>query len=540
MQSAVLKGSLPAWLIFALGLAVYSNTFHCSFQFDDSIYIVGNPSIHHLQDLQAIWKFCPCRFLAFLSIAINYHLHQLHVLGYHLVNLAIHVVCALLVWRLVLLTFWTPVMKAEKISRHAGTVALFAGLLFVSHPVQTEAVTYIWQRATSLMTMFYLASLTCYITSRLKDEQELEKAGARAHYGWALAAALAAMFTKENAITLPIIIGIYEFYFFKSPNSLRWQKLWPFVLTLAIIPLTTLLTSTARVQEIKDVVQGPSGISPIFYLLTEFRVMMTYLRLLVLPVHQNVDYDYPISLGILEPPTLASFLMILLLLAAARRLYPRFRLLSFSILWFFLTLLPDSSFLPLEDVIFEHRMYLPLVGYGLLLAGALPLVMDRRIRTWVLIASLVIAGNAVATYQRNKVWRNEFTLWYDALRKSPNKARPYNRIGNAYLNQGRMDTAVQYFDRAIQLNPRDAKSYINRGCIYGQKGQLLQAISDFSRAIGVDPVRFPEAYYDRGGTFYQLKDYGAAWRDVRKAGQLGFQGNPAFVRELGQLAGQAA
>ena len=145
-------------LIICLGAIVYSNSLHCSFHFDDSYFIVDNFSIRNIYDLLSIWKYYPCRFFTFFSIAFNYHLHQLNVVGYHLFNLAVHLISATLVWWLVLLTLSTPAMKDNKITEHANLIALLAGLIFVSHPVQTESITYLWQRAASLTTLFYLAS----------------------------------------------------------------------------------------------------------------------------------------------------------------------------------------------------------------------------------------------------------------------------------------------------------------------------------------------------------------------------------------------
>ena len=153
-------------LIACLGIIVYSNTFHCPFHFDDNVYIVDNSSIENIQDPLNIWKFYPCRFVTFFSIALNYHYHGFNVIGYHIFNLAVHLGSAILVWWLTLLTFTTPVMKKERITGHAGLIALFAGLVFVSHPIQTEAVTYIWQRVASLAALFYLASLCLYVKSR--------------------------------------------------------------------------------------------------------------------------------------------------------------------------------------------------------------------------------------------------------------------------------------------------------------------------------------------------------------------------------------
>ena len=199
-------------LILCLGIIVYSNSFFCSFHFDDFPFIIENSFIKNIQNLQDIWKYYPCRFVTFLSFAFNYHFNGVSVLGYHLFNLGLHLLTACFVWWLTLLSFTTPVMKKEDvITGQANLIALFVGLVFVSHPVQTEAVTYIWQRAAFMSALFYAASLCFYIKSRL-----LQKESLRFYYICSLLIAIAAMFTKENAITLPLMILLYEFSFFKT------------------------------------------------------------------------------------------------------------------------------------------------------------------------------------------------------------------------------------------------------------------------------------------------------------------------------------
>ena len=150
-------------IISCLGIIVYSNTYHCSFHFDDFSSIVTNPNIRHIHDLHHIWKNWPSRFITYLSIALNYHFYGVNVYGYHLVNFLVHLITSLLVWWLVRLTLLTPAMKGNKIADHGDWVALFAGLIFLTHPLQTQAVTYIIQRAASMATMFYVASLCLYI-----------------------------------------------------------------------------------------------------------------------------------------------------------------------------------------------------------------------------------------------------------------------------------------------------------------------------------------------------------------------------------------
>jgi protein O-mannosyl-transferase len=500
--------------IFCLGIIAYSNTFHSPFHFDDKPYIINNFSIRNLQDLSNIWAFCPCRFITFLTLALNYHFSQLDVFGYHLFNLAVHLASACFVWWLTLLTLSTPAMKENKISRHADIIALFAGLIFVSHPVQIEAVTYIWQRAASLSAFFYLASLCFYVRSRLTEKS------VSFYYICSLIIAVAAMFTKENAITLPLMIVLYEFGFFKSKRSLNWKYLFPFLLTLFIIPVTMLLTNSERFQEIQGVVQGPRGISPTHYLLTQFRVMITYIRLAFIPIDQNLDYDYPVFKNILELPVLISFLSLIIIFYFAGRLFSKYRLISFSIFWFFLTLLPESSFLPLKDVIFEHRLYLPMAGYSMFVVGSIYYVLGKNdLKTMVKTLIVILACYSILTYQRNKIWSDDLVLWNDVVHKSPHKARPYNNRGNIYTRQGELPQALSDYNKAIELDPDYADAYNDRGSVYGKQGDLTQALSDFNKAIELDP-NYADAYNNRGDVFGKQGDFAAALPDFNKVIEL--------------------
>ena len=195
------------------------------------------------------------------------------------------------------------------------------------------------------------------------------------------------MFTKELVITLPIMILLYEFCFLgdtappilsprggglrrgvcRVKKKMEWRYIVPFLIILLIIPVTMFVSKSANVGMMRMLAEGTGDISRGHYFLTQFRVMVTYLRLLFVPLNQNLDYDYPVSQPLWEIPTLASGSVLLVILTVGILLFRRYRLISFSIFWFFLTLSVESSFIPLVNVIFEHRVYLPVVGYSIFL-----------------------------------------------------------------------------------------------------------------------------------------------------------------------------
>ena len=513
-------------LIAALGVIIYSNSLHCSFHFDDNPAIFGISAVKDISNLKNIWDFWPSRFITYLSMSLNYHFNGLNVFGYHLFNLGVHLISAILVWWLTRLTLSAPLMEKDKIVLHANAVSLLVGLLFVSHPIQTQGVTYIIQRAASMATLFYLASLSLFVKSRLLQIQEPGSTTWKSYYIWSLVMAIAAMFTKETAITLPLMILLYEYSFIKTKRSINWMRQAPFLLTMLIIPSVVLVTKTEITREIHDVLEGPKGMSPDGYLLSQFRVMVTYIRLVLLPVNQNLDYDYPVFKSIFELPVFISFLSLAAILIFAANLFSKYRLVSFSIFWFFGALLPESSLLPSQDVIFEHRLYLPLVGYSLfLVSGLYYLIANNNIKIMTVILMVVIACNAVLTYQRNKVWKDDLSLWNDAVLKSPHKSRPYNNRGIAYYRlKGSYEKAISDYSKAILLNNTYAEAYNNRGLAYDAIGHYDQAIFDCTRAIKLEP-QDSNAYYNRGFAYDAKGNYDQAISDFNQAIRL----NPQYA-----------
>jgi Tfp pilus assembly protein PilF len=381
---------------------------------------------------------------------------------------------------------------------HSRAIAWFAAALFAVHPVQTEAVTYIVQRFTSLATMFSLAALVLYAKMRLLQESERPfSAKALSLYLFSLVSIILAMKTKEIAITLPVIVALYEFFFFRGPIRSTWPVLTPILLTLLIVP-ASLLNVQRPLGEIFSAVSDQTGLQPPTgrwdYLATQFRVVTTYTRLLLLPVNQNLDYDYPVSGAFFSPSVFLSFLFLLGLLLAAIFLYIRssrgtdrlLRLPSFGILWFFITLSVESSVVPIPDVIFEHRVYLPSVGAFITLAAAGGMAATRRFRRTarlpiILAASLIIALSG-ATYHRNRVWESDLGLWEDVVAKSPGKSRAHYNLGNILKRDGRIDEAIEHYLTAIHLKPFSA-AYNNLGMAYQDKGMPDVAIEQYRQAI---------------------------------------------------------
>jgi protein O-mannosyl-transferase len=508
-------------IICYLGFLVYSNSLLSPFHFDDIGTIVDNSAIKHLFNLANIWNFFPARFITFFSFALNYQIHQLNVVGYHIVNLAVHLGSAILLFWLVNLTLLTPVMREEKISQQAKLISLFTALVFLTHPIQTQGVNYITQRSALLATLFCLASLGLYAKSRLLLAQGSTQSLARRYYFSSLAVAIIAMFTKEMAITLPLAICLYEFSFFKTSKSFNFKQLIPFLTTLIIIPLTMLVTKSVAFTAMWQESEGVLNIPPWHYLLTKLIVLASYIRLAFLPLNQNLDYDFPIFTHLLSVPVLFSLLFLILSIVIAFRLFRSYRLISFGILFFFLTLLFEWSIIPIPEVIYEHRLYLPMVGFSIFLVTSLYyLIPNKHPKAMLTILVILVAVYSALTYARNNVWKDDLTLWNDTVNKSPHKSRPYHNRGLAYQNQGKFNQAISDYNKAIEMNPGYADSYNNRGLVYQNKGDLDQAIANYNKAIAINP-NCAHAYSNRGLVYKIKGDLNQALSDFNKAIEIG-------------------
>jgi Tfp pilus assembly protein PilF len=487
-------------VIFGIGIIIYSNSFNCSFHFDDNN--VFTKSVTKASSTIMDWlRLFPSRPIGAATFALNYHFHKLDVWGYHFVNLMIHLFNAFLVWWLTRLTLSTPIMKDETISKYKTLMAFLTGILFVSRPLATQSVTYIAQRFASLATMFYILSLILYAQGRLWQGK---KNIAWLLFGGSIISAVSGMLTKEIVFTLPFAIILYEYCFLKiSPwkIEIKDKNIYIPLVILGIFILIFLINfSPLSVFNSVQPVQGYTySISAKEYLLTQFNVIVTYLRLFILPIHQNLDYDYPVSSSLLEINTLFCFSLVLGILVLGILLFRKYRLISFGIFWFFLTISVESSIIPIsQNVIFEHRTYLPSFGCFLALTGAFFYFFKERYLAIGVTIILMFSGvNSVLSYQRNKIWKNEYTLWADCFKKSPHKARVNDNLGVALADQGKYPEAIYYYKNAIKLNPDYEDAYYNLANAFKDTGKMEEAAKNFRETIRINP-NFADAHNNLG------------------------------------------
>lgn len=522
--------------IVALGLVAYSNALGGDWVFDDLRQIRDNPLVRDLGNYLSSWtgyRALPNRYVGYLTFALNYRLGGTSVTGYHLVNVLVHVANALLVHALVVLTFRTPRLEGSALRRSSGAIAFAAAALFVAHPLQTQAVSYVVQRLTSLATTFYLATVVLHVASRL-DEAPRPRWRRAAMAAATFATAALAMKTKEIAFTLPIAVALYELSFLEGAARRRLRSLAPVLATLPIIPLSMLLAQGAGSAHVLSRVAAATRVDTplprLEYLTTQLVVVVKYLALLAFPAGQNVDHHVAVHRSLAEPAVAASLAVLVALAATGAILWrraapgrvpaaidPAARLVAFGIAWFFVALLVESSLIPISDLMNEHRAYLPSVGIFVAAPTGLAALL-RRIpraspgRITLVAGALVAVVLSIATLLRNQVWASELTLWSDAALKSPRKPRPLVNLGSALALAGRPDLGVGPLRRAVELDPAAAYPRAQLAAALLALGRAGEAEPELRAVLRLAPDD-PEAAYNLASLLWArgVRDEARTW-----------------------------
>lgn len=563
----ILNAKLHLLLLIIAAVSIYSAIIDAPFVFDDRGCIIDNPAITNVTFLfdktglktlhldEDLYKNIILRPVSYASFALNHYLGGLDVRGYHAFNIFIHLANALLVYWLVLLTARTPYFRLMHKDDRAFSppliVAFFSAAFFVCHPLQTQAVTYVTQRFTSFATFFYLCSLTLYVRSRLEEKSGIR----RIAYAGSIIAAILAMNAKEIAFTLPAVICLFEFMFCSGSIKKRAQLLAPLLLTMLVIPIKVLQLAAETshgegytISRSMDLVNY-AGVSNWEYLLSQFRVIISYLRLLVFPYGQNIDHDFPIQASFLAAPVLLSFGTLVALLGTAAYLHhlsgkvdnPQrhwLRMSAFGIFWFFATISVESSIIPLDDLMVEQRVYLPSIGFFIAvlsatgsIAGRPGLRSNSSRNKFIIVLSLLILTLSIISYQRNSLWQDPITLWKDAAQKSPNKSRPYANLGAHYYERGLLTDALQALNTSLQLAPGNIESRHNVANLYLELRQYQYAEREYLQLIRLQPDN-EKLRNNLGHLYYLLQDHEKAAFFYKRALEI----NPHFLAARINLA----
>jgi tetratricopeptide (TPR) repeat protein len=551
-------GSLLAGGIIILAvLAAYWNSLSGPFIFDDAIGITDNATIRHLWPVwQALTpphgmpddgaRPVAGRPIANFSLAVNYAFGGLDVTGYHVFNLLVHLLAALTLFGIVRRTlasrlatrgFQISDLKSKILKGSAtaqseisnlkseileGTpptlLALGVALLWALHPLQTEAVTYISQRAESLMGLFYLLTLYCFVRSTDETGERLEARGQWSEAGgrnpdatqplssrpsplasrlWQAASILSCllgMASKEVMVSAPLMVLLYDRTFVAGTFREAWAKRRLFYGALAATWLLLgFLVATTHGRG------GSAGFGVNItwwpYALTQFRAIAHYLQLSVWPAPLVFDYGTPLATGAMEIVPYA-MIVLLLVIGTAVALW-RWPVVGFFGCWFFAILAPTSSVVPVAtQTMAEHRMYLALVPLAVLVVLGLYSWLGRR--SAVIFLALAV-GLGCVTVRRNEDYRSALAIWSDTVAKCPDNGRAHDQLGNALIKiPGRVLDAIAEFETAVQLDPDSSKTHNNLGnVLLNVPGRLPEAIAQFEAALRLNPDS-AEMHYNLG------------------------------------------
>ncbi len=510
-----------AGLIVGTALLAYHNTYHCPFEFDDIPAIVGNDTIEHLGSLKAIFSppldmTVSGRPVLNLSFALNYAISGRQVWSYHALNLAIHILAGLTLFGIVRRTLGRT---AKRVGDNAFHLALAIALLWTLHPLQTESVTYIVQRAEALMGLFYLLTLYCFIRASEVSEPLAHARGhddARGHadahghddsrgheatgsgcerervvwYALSFIFCLLGIATKEVAVSAPIIVLLYDRTFLAGSFKEGWRRRRGVYLALFAtwIPLACLVWSTGNRS---GTVGFGIDVGWRQYWITQFPAIVRYIKLSLMPVGLVFDYGTQwvrLTGAVLRDIAIVGVLGLVTLVGLYRRLA-----IGFLGFWFFAILAPTSIIPGNRQTLAEHRMYLALAAVIIVVVMGLEKSYEWWLRRRGGVASgvtppvvLFLALAAVAgwlTERRNNVYRSDLALWADTVTSCPLNPYARNNLGNMFMLRGWVPAAVREYQIALQIKPDYAESRNNLGTALVTQGKVGAAEAEFRAAL---------------------------------------------------------
>jgi pentatricopeptide repeat protein len=477
---------ISAALIMILGFAVYANSLTGKFVYDDNILIAKNlfvkkwpPSPKFFTASIGIFGGIQTPFyrpIQMVSYAVDYRLWKMNVVGYHLVNMLLHVLAALCVYRLIDILFMDRI------------VSVITAVFFVLHPVHTTVVSYISTRAESLYLLFMLIAFIFYIKSA--------RAKGPLPYIVMLLSYSLSLLSKENAVIFPFLILLYHYAFKERIGIGRFVSVSSLAFIYVLLRLTALQYLLSGIKAGATLFQRIPGF---------FVALSTYVRLLFLPLGLHIEYgDELFSLA--DPRALSGMVMLAALIFCIFKTRKTNRLVFFSLSWFLLTLLPVSNLYRLNSYMSENWLYLPSIGAFLAAAGYLAALLRRKnLRVFAAILTVCLASfYSYLTVRQNETWHDPVRFYERTLKYAPRSAKAYNNLGLIYYGSGIQEKAAACYKKAIELMPGLASSYNNLANVYSEMGRLEDAIEMYEKAAEADDKDFFScyhlglAYYKRG------------------------------------------
>lgn len=438
-------------------VAVYYHTLDVPFYLDDFSSIQENPLIYNWQGFSQLFNYAPLRIVGYLSFALNYHIGKFDYTGYHLVNILIHLLVGVFLYLFVQVLLKTPRLKVCE--QTYLWLPLFTALLFLLHPLHIQAVTYIVQRLASLAALFYVVTMFSFVQARLNPQKRVM------WFTICIISALLAFFTKQNTFTLPISLLLIEICFF----SISFKTLLRFgLISAGIVGIIFIMLSLSlnyqpfSLEAMQALTKETDKISRLDYFASQMQVIWIYLKLFFYPSNLHIDYD-PFPLTGFDNITIIAALLHLSIIITAIFLIRKFPLLTFGVLFYYVAHSIESGFIPIRDVIFEHRTYLPDIGLVIIVGWFL----IEKVTQWVepkivlAISFILFIILGIQTWQRNQMWRDPVILWQQNVSLAPNKERAWSVLGKHLLERQQAKEGIQALEKAIELQKKNGKKGIN-------------------------------------------------------------------------------
>jgi len=534
-------------------LSIYSNTFNASWHFDDIPNIVENKSLHltkiswttikgtlfaaPYQSDRTIYRPLVC-----LSLAVNYYFGKDNVLGYHIVNITVHILTAIFLFLFISRTLNLPLLK-ERYRTNSYFISLLSTFLWAINPIQTQAVTFIVQRMASMAGMFYIMSMFFYLRGRTANQK-------RTRVGFLLLCGLSTIFafgSKENTVMIPVSLLLYDFFLIQGISRETAKKNLTVLLAAAFLisclGIIYISSSEATLSSYVDLyVKRPFTLWE--RLMTEPRVIFFYIGLILYPMSSrlSLEHDMPVSSSLIAPTTtILSIILIVGIVLGAIFISKRRPLISFCVLFFFLNHVIESSILPLE-IVFEHRNYIPsmflFVPIGIGLYHAISYFSYKRSMQLIIALSIVLAiiGEGHATFMRNFSWKTEESIWIDVIEKYPHSFRAHHNLGKYYADQDQEEKAIEEYKKALGfelLHDTTDKNVTlaNLGTIYLLNEDYETAQGYFLRAAEFDPCSQGAHNNLAAVLAFTTNDYQEVFNELNKA----IACNPESAPALGNM-----
>lgn len=490
-------------ILTCMGLLAFWGTFHSPFLYDDAHAIVENPKIQHLNEFQENIGITNIfnRSVLFLTFAVNRNIGGLDVFGYHLFNILIHILTGLVWYFLV-----RELLLLEPDRKRLNHLPLVCAAIHLFNPLAVQTVTYISSRSSGLSTFFYL--LAFYIFSRLV---RLRKEDLPYTQKLLLILGVFGMFflgigTKEIVVTFPAMAIIYIWLVTPAQQRRFLKAKIGALLFLIFIFFCYRYIDQGGIFSLKaDPVSGET--SRYLYFFSQIKVAINYYLLkLFLPFNLNFEPDIRLFPGFSD----GQFIFALGVFGLGATIVYRHKssLFKFAVLWLVITLLPTSSIIPLKQIVTEHRIYLPGLGFSLALGWFFMNALQSRVFTTGLLL-IFLSLSFLLTVNRSLDYRSEVLLWEDTAEKSPNKSLVHNNLATAYMEAKMFLEAERELAVTLQLNPTQSNAYANLGHIHFQRENWKQAIEEFNRSFALGNNK-SDTYYFAGLARSKLGAYAEA------------------------------